>query len=305
MKYRLLSILKYRALNRSLALGAGLLLLGACSGFGLYDARDAQPSGTAFENALYSEYMTQAEDEYAEFDYSRSDIFAERAVASASGNAPLPVMLENWDIPEANVDELDRARDRLTSALDASGRTKVPVSAAHAQAMFDCWVEEQEENIQPEDIAACRAAFFGAIVTVENALRPAPEPMADPVVEEAEPMALPEIEPASTHYVIYFDFNSATVSKDATHTIGDAVAATRQLKVNDMVVSAHTDRAGASSYNQDLAQKRALAVVDMVRRFGGVNLNINIENHGENQLAAKTVDGVKEGRNRRVEIFLK
>ena len=60
MKYRLLSILKYRALNRSLALGAGLLLLGACSGFGLYDARDAQPSGTAFENALYSEYMTQA-----------------------------------------------------------------------------------------------------------------------------------------------------------------------------------------------------------------------------------------------------
>ncbi len=286
-----------------------MLLLGACSGFGLYAARDAQPGGTAFENALYSEYMIQAEGEYAEFDYSRSDIFAERAVASAAGNAPEPVMLENWDIPEANVDELDRARDRLTSALDASGRTKAPESAAHAQVMFDCWVEEQEENIQPEDIAACRAAFFGAIVAVENALRPAPEPMPEPVVEEPEPepepMALPEIEPASTHYVIYFDFDSAEISKDATHTIGDAVAATRQLKVNDMVVSAHTDRAGASSYNDGLAQKRALAVVDMVRRFGGVDLNINIENHGENQLAAKTVDGVKEGRNRRVEIFLK
>ncbi len=118
-------------------------------------------------------------------------------------------------------------------------------------------------------------------------------------------MALPEVEAASTHYVIYFDFDSAELSKDATSTIGDAVAATRQMKLTDMVVSAHADRAGASRYNQKLAQKRALTVVDMVRRFGGVNLNINIENHGENQLAAKTVDGVKEGRNRRVEILLK
>ena len=264
-------------------------------------SRAATRSKPHFNN----EYMIQVEGEYAEYDYSRSDIFAERAVASAAGNAPEPVMLENWDIPEANVEELSQARDRLTSALDASGRTKAPGSAAHAQVMFDCWVEEQEENIQPDDIAACRAAFFGAIVAVENALRP--EPMPEPMVEEPqpEPAAPMEIEPASTHYVIYFDFDSAVISDDATHTIGDAVAATRQMKLNNVVVSAHTDRAGANSYNLDLAQKRALAVVDRIRRFGGVNLNINIENHGENQPSAMTVDGVKEGRNRRVEIFLK
>ncbi len=40
-------------------------------------------------------------------------------------------------------------------------------------------------------------------------------------------MALPEVEAASSHYVIYFDFDSAVISDDATHTIGDAVAATR------------------------------------------------------------------------------
>ncbi len=84
-----------------------------------------------------------------------------------------------------------------------------------------------------------------------------------------------------------------------------ARSATRQLKITNVTVSAHTDRAGASTYNMDLAQQRALAVVDKIRRFGGVNLNINIKNHGENKLAAQTVDGVKEGRNRRVEIFLK
>ena len=248
--------------------------------------------------------MVQAEGEYAEYDYSRSDLFAERAVMSAGGTAPDPVMLENWDIPEANMEELANARERLVSALDGSGRSKAPGSAAHAQVMFDCWVEEQHENIQPDDIAACRSGFYGAIVAVESALRPAPEPMVEEPEPMPEPMALPEVEPASTHYVIYFDFDSAMISSDASGTIGDAVAATRQMKLNNVTVSAHTDRAGASTYNMDLAQQRALAVVEKIRRFGGVNLNINIKNLGENQPAAKTVDGVKEGRNRRVEIRL-
>jgi len=36
---------KAKALTRGIALSAGLLLLSACSGFGIYSARDAQPSG--------------------------------------------------------------------------------------------------------------------------------------------------------------------------------------------------------------------------------------------------------------------
>ncbi len=72
-----------------------------------------------------------------------------------------------------------------------------------------------------------------------------------------------------------------------------------------MEISAHTDTSGASRYYMNLAQKRALSVVDMVRRFGETELNISIKNHGENQLSATTVDGIKEGRNRRVQIFLK
>jgi OOP family OmpA-OmpF porin len=297
--------MKLRPSIKFIAAGAGLLALGACSGLGVQEARQAQPTGGAFETALHGEYLALSEAEYAEYDYEDSDVFAANAVMAAGGTAPQPDMLENREIPEANVEELSKARNRLVAALDASGRSKAPTSAAHAQGMFDCWVQEQEENIQPEDIAACRAGFFGAIVAVENALRPAPEPMVEAEPEpEPEPMALPEVEMPSTHYVIYFDFNSADISADASSTIGDAVAATRQLKANDIVVSAHTDRAGASAYNQNLAQKRALAVVDKIRRFGGGNLNIKIENHGEDQPAAKTVDGVKDGRNRRVEIVI-
>ena len=37
--------------------------------------------------------------------------------------------------------------------------------------MFDCWMQEQEEDIQPRDIAACRQRFADAILILENALR--------------------------------------------------------------------------------------------------------------------------------------
>ena len=117
-------------------------------------------------------------------------------------------------------------------------------------------------------------------------------------------MPAPEVEMPSMHYAIYFDFDSAELNKNASGIIRDAVAVTRQMQYNNVTVSAYTDRAGDMGYNQDLAQKRALATVDQICRFGGVNLNIDIKNFGENQPAAKTVDGVKEGRNRRVKIFL-
>lgn len=100
MNIRLLSELKPKALTRSVALGAGLVLLGACSGFGLNNARDVAPSGTPFEVALHGEYMHQAEAEYAEYDYNSSDTFAKRAVQSASGSTPEPVILEIWISPK-------------------------------------------------------------------------------------------------------------------------------------------------------------------------------------------------------------
>ena len=57
MKFRLPLRIKRQSLTGSLALVAGLVLLGACSGFGLQSARDVQSSGGAFETALHGEYM--------------------------------------------------------------------------------------------------------------------------------------------------------------------------------------------------------------------------------------------------------
>ena len=42
------------------------------------------------------------------------------------------------------------SRARLMAALSAGARDKAPIQAANAQVMFDCWMQEQEENFQPD-----------------------------------------------------------------------------------------------------------------------------------------------------------
>ena len=73
---------------------------------------------------------------------------------------------------------LSAARERLVAALAGGAADKDPANAARAQVMFDCWMQEQEENFQPAHIAACRDGFTDAMGIVEAALKPAPAPVA-------------------------------------------------------------------------------------------------------------------------------
>ena len=60
------------------------------------------------------------------------------------------------------------------AALTAGARDKAPIQAANAQVNFDCWMQEQEENFQPDDIARCRSGFTQALLGAEAAVKPAP-----------------------------------------------------------------------------------------------------------------------------------
>ena len=121
-------------------------------------------------------------------------------------------------IPAANVTELTDARARLISALNRGAATKAPMEAANAQVMFDCWMQEQEENFQPPDIARCRDGFYAAIAAVEEALKPKPV-MAEPAPEsEPEPEPAPmvvEPQPLPGPFLVFFDWDRATISADA------------------------------------------------------------------------------------------
>ncbi len=274
---------------RAGALLAAALLAG-CSGMELDRAQSLSPQGSTFSKALFDGYIKLSKAEFAEFDYADSDAFAMRAAASTKGTDVFPEDMSMRKLPKNKVGELSSARARLMAALDAGGREHKPGPAAHAQVMFDCWMQEQEENFQPDDITACRSGFFSALAEIETM----------PMKMAAKPMHKPMKK--SRKFVVYFGFDSAGITDAARKTIREAIAVAKAIKAKRVYVTGHTDRAGAGNYNLDLSERRAQAVVGQLTGGGLSPRMVSFGSLGENVVAIQTDDGVRTGGNRRVEI---
>jgi outer membrane protein OmpA-like peptidoglycan-associated protein len=156
--------------------------------------------------------------------------------------------------------------------------------------MYDCWVEEQEENRQSDDVAFCRGEFLAAIALVEEALKPmAAMPAADPML-------------AHKSWVVYFDFDKTLLSSQSLETIADAAAYAATSSQSLVVVEGHTDTAGSSDYNDGLAADRAEVVAGSLRDDGVPKNDVAVSSFGQELPAVATPDGVAEPLNRRVEI---
>jgi outer membrane protein OmpA-like peptidoglycan-associated protein len=268
---------------------AGMLLLAGCSGQKLYSAQKMTPGGSEFAQNLYHGYIGLSEDEYAEGDYTDSDEFADRAVASATDGAVQPEEIDARWLPSAHVDELTAARQKLVESLNAGAAKKDPAGAAQAQIMFDCWMQEQEENWQPTDIARCRDGYYEAF----NKLTPEPP---TPVATVAKP------KPQTLRFVIYFDTDKYNLDESAQAVIAEARAAARKLGKPAVTIDGNTDTVGAVDYNQVLSENRA-QVVAKVLGTGKLRAILTKAN-GETQPAILTADEIDEPRNRRVEIII-
>jgi OOP family OmpA-OmpF porin len=163
--------------------------------------------------------------------------------------------------------------------------------------MYECWMEEQEENIQPDDIAACRAAFEEALVQIADALNP-PRMAAAPA---PEPAPLP---PVPGPFVVYFGFDSFELDDKAMAIIKSASAAAKAAKITGVTVTGHTDLAGNTDYNMGLSRARVIAVGNALFVEGGATRqNIVKKWRGEESPRVGTADGKREALNRRVEIM--
>ena len=203
---------------------------------------------------------------------------------------------------------MSAARARLVTALDATARSKVPDIAAHAQAMFDCWMEEQGENRQPEDIAACRAAFFEALSDVEAAVAP-PVVRAMAVEPEPEPEPMPEPEPEFAlpmipSFFVFFDFDSSALDAKAQAAVDWAAGQILSREPSRVFVAGHTDTAGSAEYNQALSERRANAIAAALQVAGVDGAILVVTASGESELRVNTGDGVPERGNRYVQITL-
>jgi OOP family OmpA-OmpF porin len=287
-----------------LGVSAGVLvLLAGCQSFigafsaedNLEAARNAGPPAGAFGAALQQEYIAIAQIELDEYDFEHADTFALKAIAAANGEDVQPEDPGDWTLSRDLAGQFYAARGQLLLALDNNGRTAAPGDAAQAQAMFDCWIQEQElanEGHQPEDIAACREAFEAALARVQEAIAE-PEPMA-----EAPP---PAPEPPARDYLVYFDFDKTDIRTDAASILDRVAEAVVELGSGEVSLTGFTDTAGPEAYNQTLSIQRADSVRDYLEGLG-LTVTMSTGGRGEHDLRVPTPDGVEEQENRRVEV---
>jgi outer membrane protein OmpA-like peptidoglycan-associated protein len=120
----------------------------------------------------------------------------------------------------------------------------------------------------------------------------------------APAVAPPPPAPTTAQYIVFFDFDRATLTAQALTTIKQAAAAAKAGNKTRIGVTGHTDRAGSDAYNMALSLRRANAVKDQLVREGIPAAGITVVGRGESQPLVPTADGVREPQNRRVEIVL-
>ena len=283
------------------------VMVSGCAGVEIGKAERADSMGSAFNQALYTEYLERSGVEYAEGDYENSDLFAIKAQRAAADELVVPEQVEDHALPEDIVGAIIVGREQLVEALADGGRTEVPDIAARAQRMFDCWVEEQEENRQPDDILACQDAFWDELRKMQEAIKK-PEPMV--MAPEPEPMPEPEPEPepmeAPTMPVLFvlFDFDSASLDAKAVSLVENIAAQILARNPTRVFVSGHTDSSGSDDYNEALSERRAQTVASALTSLGVDGSILIVTAMSEYEQRVETDDGVRERQNRYVRVTL-
>ena len=276
---------------------AGTLVLVGCAGMELQKAQEMSPQGSEFNTSLYEGYVGLSASEFAEGDYRDSDTFAVRAIGAGSDQLIGPEQIDGRRLPDDNVSELMDARHRLALALATGAKEKNPAEAARAQVSFDCWMQEQEENRQPEHIARCRDDMMAALDILET------KPVAMAPVPKAEP-APPPPPMAPETFLVFFAFDSVKLVADSEAVLDNVMKAAKMMGTNNLAITGHADRAGPEEYNLALSLRRASAVLDALAARGGDPAAISLAGRGEAEPAVPTADDVSEPANRRVEIIV-
>jgi peptidoglycan-associated lipoprotein len=96
------------------------------------------------------------------------ELFANKAVAAFSGEAPFPESLENWPVEnEQEAFDLHNAYNELMEFLKNDAAQTSPDLTAELQAKFDCWLSASASG-QYETAAQCRDRFTKAMDVLKN-----------------------------------------------------------------------------------------------------------------------------------------
>jgi OOP family OmpA-OmpF porin len=221
--------------------------------------------------------------------------FAKKGLDAAHGAAVAPELPGDWSFADHQAAAaIDAGHARLLKVLAGNAPSRVPSLTATAQVKYDCWVEQQDEGWQTDDIAACRNDFLAALDAIEAQAQPTPKPAAaeKPAVKQA----------AADRYMVFFDFNQAVLTPEAEQSIAELAKAAKAAKYPKLAIVGYTDTVGSADYNIKLSLRRAEAVRKALIAAGLPADSLTAEGRGKADLLIPTKDGVREPQNRRVAV---
>lgn len=161
---------KYYSYVKWLTMCAMIALLPSCVLVDPASVKGMQVEGPSINKELHAQYIDLSEHEARQNNALISSFFASKARLAARGEPVRPELPEDWNIAPGKVEMLQLGRAKLTVALAETRRVKLPREAAHAQAMFDCWLVETEAENRNADTPACQASFSIALRILQMAL---------------------------------------------------------------------------------------------------------------------------------------
>lgn len=267
------------------------LILASCSYFPqLSDEERNSVLSDPFKERLRQGYLFHADWEKEQGDNDDAGHYRYKVKSLVNGLSIDPEGLSARKIPTDNLNELADARNKLATAFAKNAKTIVPVLAADAQVAFDCWVEQQEENFQPEHIAACRKDFMLAAEAMADALKPKEIPVPELVMPDP--------------YIVFFDFDKDKIRDSARQVLDGVAEAIVEFTPSRVIIEGHADTVGTNDYNKKLSERRAKAVAKVLTEKGVYEGLLEVKALGEDAPMVPTKDGVKEEKNRYGRIIL-
>lgn len=104
---------------------------------------------------------------------------------------------------------------------------------------------------------------------------------------------------------LLFATDSASVRPDLRRDLSTVSSSLLKYPNSRIEVIGHTDNTGSAAYNQDLSQRRAVAVASVLRENGVPGNRIAAYGRGEDQPIASNLTPEGKAQNRRVEIIIR
>lgn len=281
---------------RTLAAFVVLFSLTACDGTQTLETlRNTPPADNAdpYRKALATDYKAYAEELAADYDWGLTRYFAEKGLDVINNKEVGPEDPAIWNFGNPPLDELKEARERLLKAI-ATGKSTQPEVTASAVVAYDRLLVLHHFDSDKDKIDEQQQAYTALLTKLEEAHT------ASNIADIPPPSVPSEV----NRTVLYFPFDSAKLGDSALSALAELARAIPAADDVNVTINGHADRAGTENYNMKLSERRAIYVEKSLEKLGVAKKRMQHYAFGETDPAVPTEDGVKEPKNRRVEVIV-